>query len=501
VKRLEDRQAPLDMDPTLFRAIGHDLVDRIAEFLETLPERPVTAGEAPPDIRRALDATRPIPESGDDPAALVSRATDLLLEHSLFNSQPKFWGYITAPAAPIGILGDFLATAMNQNCGAWLLSPMASEIEAQTIRWIAQLIAFPEDCGGILVSGGNMANMVCFAAARQAKAGWDARTAGLHGGAARRLRAYCSREAHTWVQKAADLAGIGTEGVCWIDTDAELRMDPGALRARIRSDREAGHQPFLVVGTAGSVSTGAIDPLPELARICREEGLWFHVDGAYGGLAAMLPDAPPDLRGLGAADSVAVDPHKWLYSPLEAGCALVRDASALRAAFAYHPPYYHFGVEAVNYFDFGPQNSRGNRAVKVWLALQQVGRSGYQQMLSDDIRLAEALHARVLREPELEAGPRGLSITTFRYVPPGLTGDPASRGAYLNELNTELLTRMQAGGEAYVSNAVVDGVFLLRACVVNFRTTLSDIEALPPLTIRLGREVDREMRESAPPAR
>jgi len=488
------RHAPLEMDPAAFRSAGHELVDRIAGLIETIGARPVTPGEAPGEVRRALNAARPLPEDGADPAELVSRAADLLFEHSLFNSHPRFWGYVTAPAAPIGILGDFLASAVNQNCGAWLLSPMASEIEAQTIRWIAQLLGCPSDSGGLLVSGGNMANMVCFAAARQAKAGWDARTAGLRAGSSPRLKLYCSKETHTWIQKAADLSGIGTDGVCWIATDADLRMKPDALRAQIRADRAAGERPFLVVGTAGTVSTGAVDPLAELGRICREEDLWFHVDGAYGGFAAMLPNASPDLRALRDADSVAVDPHKWLYAPLEAGCALVRDPAALRAAFAYHPPYYHFGVEAVNYVDLGPQNSRGARAVKIWLALQHVGRAGYERMLSDDIRLAEALHDLVRLEPDLEPGPRGLSITTFRYVPPDLADDRVARTEYLNQLNTELLSRMQAGGEAYVSNAVVNGVFLLRACVVNFRTSLADIEALPALVLRLGRKIDGELR-------
>jgi glutamate/tyrosine decarboxylase-like PLP-dependent enzyme len=371
---------------------------------------------------------------------------------------------------------------------------MASEIEAQTVRWIAELIGFPTNCGGLLVSGGNMANMVCFWAARQAKAGRDVRTEGLLGGKARRLRVYCSKETHTWVQKAADLSGVGTEGVRWIPTDDQLRMQPAKLQEQIRADLEAGDRPFLVVGTAGSVSTGAVDPLPEIADICRAHDLWFHVDGAYGGLAAMLPEASSDLRGLSEADSIAVDPHKWLYAPLEAGCALVRDEARLREAFAYHPPYFHFGVEAINYVDYGPQNSRGFRALKVWLALQQVGRQGYVQMLSDDIQLAKELYQCASGHPELEAFTQALSITTFRFVPPGLQIGTEESEAYLNQLNTELLTRLQNGGEAYVSNAVIGGKFVLRACIVNFRTSLADIEALPEIVVRIGRAVDAVLR-------
>lgn len=250
----------------------------------------------------------------------------------------------------------------------------------------------------------------------------------------------------------------------------------------------------MVVGNAGSVSTGAIDPLPELAALCREFNLWFHVDGAYGGLAAVLPDAPAALAGLREADSVAVDPHKWLYAPLEAGCALVRNPDKLRDAFAYHPVYYHFGVEATNYFDLGPQNSRGFRALKVWLALQQVGRSGYEQMISDDIRLARALFERIPHYPELEALTHSLSITTFRFVPKNIELGGETAAPYLDKLNLELLTRLQQSGEAYLSNAVINGKFALRACIVNFRTSLADVEALLPIVVRMGREVDAQLR-------
>jgi len=488
------RNAPIEMQPEEFRSMGYRLVDRIAEFMDTLSSRPVTTGEAPPAIREALDSTRLLPDLGTDPAQLMDHATDLLFDHSLFNSHPRFWGYITASAAPISILGDFLASAVNQNTGAWFLSPIASEIEGQTIRWIAELLGFPTTSGGVLVSGGNIANITCFLAARQAKAGWDARGKGLYGDDAKRLRIYCSKETHTWVQKAADIVGIGVDNIRWIPTDKDLGMNVNILRDQIQADRDAGDQPFIVIGTGGSVSTGAIDDLPAIAKIAREEDLWFHVDGAYGGFAAMLPDAPMELKALGEADSVAVDPHKWLYAPLEAGCALVRDSEKLREAFAYHPPYYHFGVEATNYLDYGPQNSRGFRALKVWLALQHVGRKGYEQMLTDDIQLAKKLHDLVLDQSELEAFTQALSITTFRYVPLDLK--PGSEGVdeYLDQLNTELLNRLQSGGEAYISNAVIDGKFTLRACIVNFRTSLEDIEALPEIVLRIGREADAALR-------
>ena len=252
----------------------------------------------------------------------------------------------------------------------------------------------------------------------------------------------------------------------------------------------------MVVGTAGSVSTGAVDPLPVIAEICRKEKLWFHVDGAYGGFAACSSEAPDDIRGLALADSVAVDPHKWLYAPLEAGCALVRNPQHLRDAFAYHPVYYHFSVEAVNLVDHGLQNSRGFRALKVWLALQQAGREGYEQMIGDDIRYAHLFHEILDAYNEIEKVSVELSNSTFRFVPNELkdrTADPAV-GEYLNELNRELLVDIENCGELFVSTATVDGRFLLRLCIVNFRTTLADLEAVPEIILRLGHEVDTRLR-------
>jgi aromatic-L-amino-acid/L-tryptophan decarboxylase len=490
-RRDKKRVSPLEMSGDEFRSLAYPLVNRIAGFLDSLPQRKVTTGESPTEIRQALDAERSLPQQGADPGQLLNRAADLLIDHSLFNGHPRFWGYITSSAAPIGALGDLLAAAINPNAGAWLLSPMASEIEAQTIRWIAEMIHYPVGCGGLFVSGGNMANFVCFLAARQVHARKNVRVHGMDG---TRMRAYCSKDTHTWIQKAADIAGMGTDAIRWITTDDAMRIDVPALRKQILQDMAEGDQPFLVIGNAGSVSTGAIDPLAELAEVCREFKLWFHVDGAYGGLAAVLPDAPAEFAGLRLADSVAVDPHKWLYAPLEAGCALVRDPEKLRDAFAYHPPYYHFGVEAINYFDLGPQNSRGFRALKVWLALQQVGRDGYVEMIAEDIRLAKGLYQRIPQYAGLEALTQSLSITTFRYVPDDLKSGNEKVESYLNALNEALLTSLQNSGEAYLSNAVIQGKFALRACIVNFRTSLEDVEALPAIVVRMGKEMDATMR-------
>jgi aromatic-L-amino-acid/L-tryptophan decarboxylase len=481
----------LEIEPDTFRRIGYGLVDRIADHLEHIAERPVTpTNQRANAVRSALNANRTLPKTGTDPDKLLAEAYDLLIEHSLFNGHPRFLGYITSSPAPIGMLGDFLAAAVNQNCGSWTLAPMATEIELQTVRWIAEFIGFPTDSGGVLVSGGNMANFVCFLAARTAMAGPDVRKRGLHG-AAPRLVAYASSETHTWIQKAADLFGLGTDAIRWIPVDRSQRMDVDELRRQITADKSRGEQPFIVVGTAGSVSTGAVDPLQDIGALCRELGVWFHVDGAYGALAAALPDASDDLRALSTADSVAVDPHKWLYAPVEAGCALVRRASHLREAFSYRPPYYHLDEEVVNLVDYGPQNSRGFRALKVWLALRQMGRQGYVESLAEDVRLSRLFHQRLQADARFETLTQELSINTFRYIPASLRGrsPDAQREECLNRINRELVARLERSGEAFLSNAIIDGKFALRACIVNFNTSEEDIRAMPDLVARFGEQL------------
>jgi len=484
------RTAPLKMTPDEFRAAGHRLVDRIAERLARIPQGPVKPAETPEDLRAALKIDRPLPEGGADAATLLGEAVELLFDHSTLNGHPRFLGYITSSPAPIGILGDFLAAAVNPNIGGYAIGPAATEIERQTVRWIAEFIGFPSDAGGLLVSGGNMANFVGFLAARAAKAGLDVRKTGLAGRerAKSPLLVYASAETHTWIQKATDLFGLGTDAIRWIPADDHQRMKTAELRRQIELDRKNGGHPFIVVGTAGSVSTGAVDPLPEIGSICREYDLWFHVDGAYGALAARIPDVPADLRALSEADSVAVDPHKWLYAPLEAGCVLVRNPLDLRNAFSYHPPYYVLRDDVVNFVDYGLQNSRGFRALKVWLALQHIGRTGYEASIADDIRLSQKLAAALRAHGDFDVLTQNLSITTFRYVPKDLRSrlGEASVEERLNQLNRDLLAEVEKSGEAFFSNAVIDGRFVLRACIVNFNTTDEDIDALPALVARLA---------------
>lgn len=496
---LSGRRTPVDLTPEQFAEMGHRLVDDIARLLSEMRTRPLAPGLEPDEVRERLDASAGLADEGTDPADLLRETTDLLMDNSVYNGHPRFFGYITAGAAPMGVLADLLASAVNSNVGGWSLSPVASEMEDQAVRWIAELVGFPAGGDGILVSGGNVANMLGFWAGRAAKAGWDVRESGMRGDGGRTLRVYGSAGTHTWIQKAVDLSGLGAESLRWVETDERGRMKLDALRRHIDADLETGDRPFMVVGTGGSVATGAVDPLPELRKLCDELDLWFHVDGAYGAFAAAAANAPDDLRGLALADSVALDPHKWLYAPLEAGCTLVRDPAALLAAFSYRPDYYHFQQEAKNYFDRGIQNSRGFRALKVWLQLKQVGRAGYARMIAEDMELARRFHGIAGEREELEVFGHGLSITTYRFVPSDLRDRSAEPevAEYLNELNQEVQSRMERGGEAFVSNAVLGEVYALRMCVVNFRTTLEDVAALADITERLGRAADAELRPDA----
>lgn len=496
---LSTRFAPCDIAPDEFRALGNSLVDQIADFYGGLRDAPTASSMLPDAMRRAL-GRRELPQEGVDIGPVIDEFAQKFFKHSTHNGSPRFFGYITSSATPVGALADMLAASVNPNCGAWALSPIATEIENETIRWLAEFMGLEGNWGGILVSGGNMANMVGFSAGRTAKAGWDIRTNGLSAKDARHLVVYTSKETHTWVNKAADLGGMGTNAVRWIPTDDAFRMRVDLLEQEIKKDLAAGLAPCMVIGTAGTVGTGATDPLPAIAAICKKYDLWFHVDGAYGAPAVALSDASEDLKGLRLADSIGMDPHKWLYAPIEAGCTLTRNPQALRDAFGFKPHYYQFddneGQEVKNSFEYGPQNTRGFRALKIWLTFQQIGANGYRRMIADEIALAHQLYEMIGEQDELERGTCDLSITTFRYVPSDLKSRAreAETTDYLNELNARIATAMRLSGEAFVSNHYIEGRYMLRACIVNFRTTHDDVAMLPPLVVRLGRELDARLR-------
>jgi len=489
------RETPIEIGKSEFREIGHQLIDSIAAFLETIKEGSVTPAESSEQLQEILGSAS-LPENGTSASEVMARASDLVLNHSLFNGHPKFLGYITSSAAPIGALADLLAAAVNPNVGAQILSPVATEIEKQTVKWLAEFIGVSDSYGGILVSGGNMANFTAFLAARTAKAPDNFKEEGIAGTCSKFL-VYCSKTTHTWIEKAATLFGHGSKSIRWIQSDGDNKMDIAALEQAIKIDLEKGFTPFMVVGTAGDVSTGAVDNLDAIGAICKSYDLWFHIDGAYGMPAAGVPELKSLFAGKEQADSIAIDPHKWLYNPLEVGCTLVKNPRHLTDTYSSHPEYYNFskGEEDLsqNYYEYGLQNSRGFRALKVWVALQQVGRSSYVKMIAEDIQLAELLFELANSHPELEPVTQSLSITTFRYVPLDLSEDGGSKEEYLNTLNESLLDTLQAGGEVFLSNAVVDEKYCLRACIVNFRTSGKDIEEIIDIVVREGEKVHRAL--------
>lgn len=485
------RKSPIEIEKEEFRKIGYQLVDDISDLISTIDERAITLNDSPSQLQSILGNVS-LPEDGSSTAKLMTDATALMFKHSLFNGHPKFLGYITSSAAPIGALADLLAAAVNPNVGAHILSPIATEIEKQTIRWLAEFIGVSPDCGGLLVSGGNMANFTGFLAGRTAKSPEAIKKDGI-AGSSKKLTVYCSKATHTWIEKAAILFGLGTSSIRWIENKSSNTMDEEVLERTIEEDLEAGCKPIMIIGTAGDVSTGAVDNLEKLAALSKKFDMWFHVDGAYGAPAAVIPSLKNRFKGISEADSIALDPHKWLYSPLEAGCVLVKNPKHMTNTFSSHPEYYNFssqeGEIAQNFYEYGLQNSRGFRALKVWLVLQQIGRSGYEKLIGEDIELSKFLFERAEQHPELEAISQSLSITTFRFKPQSHSEDID----YVNTLNEKLLNRLQAGGEVFLSNAIVKENYCLRACVVNFRTSEKDIEEIVDIVSREGRKLHSEL--------
>ncbi len=496
-----NRETQIEISAAEFKKLGYHLIDTIAGFINTIKAKPVTTGESPRQLQQVL-GTATLPEDGTPVEELLSKASALLMNHSLLNGHPKFLGYITSSAAPIGALADLLAASVNPNVGAQILSPIATEIERQTVRWLAEFIGVSPNYGGVLVSGGNMANFTAFVAARTAKAPKNIKENGISNQETK-LVIYCSKTTHSWIEKAVVLFGLGTNSIRWIQTDAGNKMDNKALEQTIKNDLKAGCKPIMIIGTAGDVSTGAVDDLKGIASICRSYDLWFHVDGAYGIPAAIIPEMQSLFEGIENADSIALDPHKWLYCPLEAGCTLVKNPQHLIDTYSSHPVYYNFDNSGEspwhNYYEYGLQNSRGFRALKVWLALQQAGRSGYRKMISEDIELSKLMYNLADKHPQLEAITQNLSITTLRYIPLHFKVGIENKEAYLNILNETLLNELQKGGEVFLSNAVVNEKYCLRGCIVNFRTSKKDIEEIIEIIVRQGNKMHQKLEEKHNP--
>ncbi len=500
---LREARNTVGIDGDQFRAIGHQLVDRLADFFDNMHEGPVATATSSDELRRML-GQGPLPAEGADAAAIIARAAELCLTNSVLVGHGRFWGYVHGAASPLGALADMLAAALNSPVTSPRTGPMSSAIEDQAVRWMAELVGFPAGGGGLFLSGGSMANLVALRAALHARVSWDVREVGMSHPKSAAVRVYATRETHSSIAKALVLLGLGTRALNEVAVNAMGRMDPEDLARRVAFDREDGLEPLVVVGSVGTTSTGAVDPLPAIAAICRQQRLWLHVDGAYGAPACLSPHAPPDILGVREADSMVIDAHKWLYLPLEAGCVLVRDPRLLYQAFCFQSPYYSLSGtfmlsdidrdEPLPLRDQGPQTSRGFRALKVWLALQHLGRAGYAARVTEDIELARHLHDLAARHPELEACTQGLSVTTFRYVPAELAANTERHRLYLDDLNQKILAQLQDSGAAYPSHTTVRGAYVLRVCIVNFNTTRADIESLPTLVADLGARFHAERR-------
>ncbi|MEP6683044.1 MAG: aminotransferase class V-fold PLP-dependent enzyme [Parafilimonas sp.] len=488
-----NRKPTIKIDKDDFKKIGYSLIDTIADFYDTINNKPVTTAETPKQIQSIL-GNASLPENGTSVQELIAKTSELLLNHSLLNGHPKFFGYITSSPTQIGALADLLAAAVNANVGANILSPLATAIEKQTIKWLAEFIGVSPTYGGILVSGGNMANLTAFLVARTARAPKSLKENGLTG--INEMVFYCSKATHTWIDKAAVLFGHGSKAIRWIPTDADNKMNTDVLSQTINDDIQNGKKPFLVIGNAGDVSTGVVDNLVEIAAVCKAHDLWFHIDGAYGVPAAVIPQYKDLFEGIKEADSIALDPHKWLYAPLEAGCTLVKNPQHMVDTYSAHPVYYNFDSSTdeptLNYYEYGLQNSRGFKALKVWMALQQAGKNGYIQMLKEDIELSKLLFQEAEKHTELEGITQNLSIATLRYVPLNYVQNKMDE-MYLNTLNEKLLNALQKGGEVFLSNAVVSNKYCLRACIVNFRTSEKDIKETIDVIVREGRKVHEEL--------
>lgn len=473
----EETSDPQDWEA--MKALGHQMVDDMFDYLRTVRERP--AWQPVPDtVKENLSAAAP--RQGQAPGAIYREFTENILPYPMGNIHPRFWGWVMGNGTPLGML----AAGMNPNMGGG--DHAGNFVEEEVINWIKEMLGFPKEASGLLVSGGSMANLVGLTVARAHQAGYDIRAEGLQTGRSQMVL-YGSMEMHSSLQKAVELLGLGSRRLRKIAVNADYQIDLQALREAIRQDRAAGLQPFCVVGNAGTVNTGALDDLEALGEICRAEGLWFHVDGAIGAAARISPDLQKQVAGIDQADSLGIDLHKWLYMPFEAGCVLVRSADAHRRAFSLTSEYLTHNTRGLSggtqwFSDYGLQLSRGFRALKVWISFKEHGLDKYGRMVRQNVRQAAYLAELVETAPELELlAPAPLNIVCFRFRAEGY--DEAG----LNRLNQEVLFRLQESGIAAPSSTVLAGKFALRAAITNHRSRREDFDIMISAVIRLGREL------------
>ena len=462
------------------RALGHQMIDDLIDYWAGIREQKIWR-PIPEEVKEVFD--QPIPEQGQSPEEVYREFKQYIFPYNKGNVHPRFFAWIQGTGTPMGTFGDLLASGMNPNTTIGEHSAMY--VDRQVVNWCKQLMNFPTEASGILVSGGSMANITALTVARNSFGEEKIRQKGLKA-ASGQLLIYCSVETHSCILKAAEIIGLGTDAVRKIGVNERYELDVQLLKVQLENDLQAGFLPFCLVGTAGTVNTGAIDPMAELLEISRAYGLWFHVDGAYGALGKLDPNYAGALRAIEEADSLAFDLHKWLYVPYEVGCTLIRDAKKHRNSFAITPNYLlqekrglSGGLDSIN--NYGFELSRGFKALKVWMSLKEHGREKYAAMITQNNRHAAYLAELVEQNPYLElTAPVSMSITCFRMIQPNW-GEEA-----LQALNKEILLRLQEEGIASPSSTILNGKYTLRIANVNQRTRKEDMELLVREVLRIG---------------
>ncbi|MER8900256.1 aspartate aminotransferase family protein [Mesorhizobium sp. M0772] len=464
------------------QSLSHRIVDDAVAYLRDVRQRPVWQ-EMPGDVRDFFTAS--LPQSPTPLADIYGDVVDKVMPYPMGNIHPRFWSWYMGSSNFTGAIGDFLAAIQGSNLGGG--NHAAALMDGQVVDWCKQMMGMPASASGTLVSGGSMANIIGLTVARNTKAGIDVREHGV-GAIEKPLRFYGSDQVHSCHRKGMEALGLGNKALRRIASDAGLRIDIEGLRTAISEDRAAGFKPACIIGNAGTVNTGAIDDLQALAKLAHEEDLWFHVDGCIGALIAIAPENAHRVAGIEWADSIALDPHKWLHAPFEAGCALVRDALAHRKTFAVTPEYLEStprGLASGQWLhDYGLQTSRGFKAFKVWMALREHGVEKFGRLIDQNIAQGQYLSGLIAAEPALElTAPTSINIVCFRYRADGLDGERAKA------LNTEIMLRLQEDGTAAISDTTVQGRHCLRVAINNHRTRREDLDLLVAETVRLGNEI------------
>jgi aromatic-L-amino-acid/L-tryptophan decarboxylase len=465
-------------DWSSLEVLSRQIVGDAVAYLRDVRERPPWR-EMPATVRAVF--TEPLPQGPSPLADIYRTVSENLMPYPMGNIHPRFWSWYMGSSNFTGALGDFIAAVQGSNLGGG--NHAAALLDQQVVDWCKQMLGFPASASGALESGGSMANIIGLTIARNVKAGADVRELGV-AGMPQPLRFYASDQVHSCHRKAMEALGLGNKALRRIPTDAALRMDIAALRAAIAEDRAAGLRPACIIGTAGSVNSGAIDDLGALAAIAADEGLWLHVDGCIGALVAIAPQNRHLVAGIERADSVALDPHKWLHAPFEVGCILVRDAKAHHSTFAVTPEYLEKsprGVAAAPWLhEYGLQTTRAFRALKVWMSLKEHGVEKFGRLIDQNIAQAHYLSALIDGEPSLER----LTPTTINIVCFTCKADGADE-AQIKALNTAVMLRLQEDGIAVLSDTTINGRHCLRVAITNHRTRREDLELLIGEIVRL----------------